>query len=218
MGKLPTRQNSDSRQALLIAARTVFAEKGLDGATVKDLSDEARVNVSLVSYYFGGKEGLYRECLVNFAEERWPAIIRILKPAGSHEELRTRLQMLGEEITDVHICEPELCRIIHRDIQTLTPAVVEIFRGGFFKIFEALVSFLKAAEKKRLIRVLKNPDVTASLVLGSLMHLLQSDPHRKVLGRPSIRDSKYRTNALEEWLEFTYLGLICQSPATEDRK
>lgn len=218
MPKITTKQNVDSRQALLSSARRVFAEKGLDGATVKDLADEAGVNVSLVSYYFGGKEGLYRECLLNFAEERWQMILRILKPANSPEELRTRLQMLAEEMTEVHIREPELCRIIHRDIQTLTPAAVEIFKGGFFRIFETLVTFLKAAEKRHLTRPLKDPDLTASLVMGSLMNLLQSDPHRKILGRPSISDPKYRAAALANWLDYTYLGLVGHLPAQQEKK
>ena len=207
MAKSSHKPPADSRQALLLAARRVFADRGFEGATVKDLADEAGVNVSLVSYYFGGKEGLYRECLLNFAEERWQTILRILKPAESPDELRTRLQLLAEEMAEVHVKEPDLCRIIHRDIQTLTPAVVDIFKNGFFKIFETLVTFLKSAEKKGLTRPLKDHELTASLVMGSLMNLLQSDPHRKILGRPSISDPKYRAAALNHWLDFTYHGL-----------
>lgn len=204
----------DSRQALLLAARRVFAEHGFEGATVKDLADEAGVNVSLVSYYFGGKDGLYRECLLNFAEERWQTILRILKPAESPDELRTRLQLLAEEMAEVHVREPDLCRIIHRDIQTLTPAVVDVFKNGFFKIFETLVTFLKAAEKKGLTRPMKDHELTASLVMGSLMNLLQSDPHRKILGRPSISDPKYRATALSHWLDFIYHSLTNQHQDT----
>ncbi len=62
--KAPTH---DSRTALLSAARYVFAEKGYEGTTVKELADRAGVNVSLVSYHFGGKEGLYKECILHIA-------------------------------------------------------------------------------------------------------------------------------------------------------
>jgi AcrR family transcriptional regulator len=202
-----SKEKSDSRQALLEAAKKVFAEKGFEGATVKDLADAAKVNVSLVSYYFGGKDGLYRECLVDFAEERVQTIVRILKPAQSRDEFKTRIMMFGEEMIEVHLREPELCCIIHRDIQMLTPAIVEIFRGGFFKIFMTLVTFLKQAEKNHLISEMKDPEVSTSLVFGSLMHILQSEPHRKILGRPSIQNKDYRNLALDQWTQFVISGL-----------
>lgn len=206
-GAVPPKEKSDSRQALLQAAKKVFANKGFEGATVKDLADAANVNVSLVSYYFGGKDGLYRECLVDFAEERVQTIVRILKPAQSRDELKTRIMMFGEEMIEVHLREPELCCIIHRDIQMLTPAIVEIFRGGFFKIFMTLVAFLKQAEENKLIGEIKDPEVSTSLVFGSLMHILQSEPHRKILGRPSIQNKDYRNLALEQWTQFVINGL-----------
>lgn len=221
MAKLPPKASSspsDSRQALLTAARRVFADRGFEGATVKDLADEAGVNVSLVSYYFGGKDGLYRECLLNFAEQRWQAIVRILKPAESPEEFRTRLQLLAEEIAEVHVHEPDLCRIVHRDVQNLAPAAVEVFKGGFFKIFETLVAFIKSAEKKGITRHLKDHESTAGLVMGSLMHQLQAEPHRKIIGLPSIQDAKYRTSLLAQWLEFTYNGLANHNQGEQEKK
>ena len=47
---------------LLDAALDEFAAKGFAGARVQDIADRAGVNKQLISYYFGGKEGLYR-CL-----------------------------------------------------------------------------------------------------------------------------------------------------------
>ncbi|MFG1999992.1 TetR/AcrR family transcriptional regulator [Spirillospora sp. NPDC048911] len=50
-----------TQAALLDAAVTEFAAKGYAGARVQDIADRAGVNKHLISYYFGGKEGLYRE-------------------------------------------------------------------------------------------------------------------------------------------------------------
>ncbi|MFI0352880.1 TetR family transcriptional regulator [Actinomadura sp. 9N407] len=50
-----------SRRLLLDAALEEFAAKGYAGARVQDIADRAGVNKQLISYYFGGKEGLYRE-------------------------------------------------------------------------------------------------------------------------------------------------------------
>ncbi|WP_019629386.1 TetR/AcrR family transcriptional regulator [Actinomadura atramentaria] len=61
------RQDPDkTRRALLDAALDVFSEKGYAGARVQDIADRAGVNKQLISYHFGGKEGLYAAL-----HERW---------------------------------------------------------------------------------------------------------------------------------------------------
>jgi AcrR family transcriptional regulator len=49
-----------TRQALLDAALAEFSAKGLAGARVGDIAQRAGVNKQLISYHFGGKDGLYR--------------------------------------------------------------------------------------------------------------------------------------------------------------
>ncbi|SDE32173.1 TetR/AcrR family transcriptional regulator [Glycomyces harbinensis] len=49
-----------TKRKLLEAALTEFADHGYDGARVGDIAARAGVNKQLISYYFGGKEGLYR--------------------------------------------------------------------------------------------------------------------------------------------------------------
>lgn len=50
-----------TRRRLLDVARDEFAEFGYAGARVGRIADRAEVNKQLISYYFGGKEGLYQE-------------------------------------------------------------------------------------------------------------------------------------------------------------
>ncbi|MFJ4189362.1 TetR family transcriptional regulator [Kitasatospora sp. NPDC089509] len=63
------RRDADrSRQALLSAALDEFATKGFAGARVQDIATNAGVNKQLINYYFGGKEGLYRELQRSWTE------------------------------------------------------------------------------------------------------------------------------------------------------
>jgi TetR/AcrR family transcriptional regulator len=48
-----------SKAALLDAALTEFADRGLAGARVTQIARRAGVNKQLISYHFGGKQGLY---------------------------------------------------------------------------------------------------------------------------------------------------------------
>lgn len=50
-----------TRAAILDAAKKLFAAKGFDAATVRDICTEAGANIALVSRYFGSKGELYAE-------------------------------------------------------------------------------------------------------------------------------------------------------------
>jgi AcrR family transcriptional regulator len=47
----------------LEAGTRLFAERGLNGVSVRELSQAAGASVSMVSYHFGSKEGLYEAVL-----------------------------------------------------------------------------------------------------------------------------------------------------------
>ena len=50
---------SDTRGAILAAARRAFAERGYDGATIRSIASEANVDPALVHHYFGTKHELF---------------------------------------------------------------------------------------------------------------------------------------------------------------
>ncbi|GIF53682.1 TetR family transcriptional regulator [Asanoa ferruginea] len=51
--------NPDTRDAILGAARTAFAEKGFDGASIRHIATVAGVDPALVHHYFGTKDKLF---------------------------------------------------------------------------------------------------------------------------------------------------------------
>ena len=52
-----------TKERIIEAATRLFAERGLDGVTVREICRAAKVNGALVNYHFRSKEGLYRECV-----------------------------------------------------------------------------------------------------------------------------------------------------------
>lgn len=49
---------------ILEVAETLFAEKGFDGTSIRDISKVAKINVAMISYYFGSKERLLQSLIV----------------------------------------------------------------------------------------------------------------------------------------------------------
>jgi AcrR family transcriptional regulator len=51
--------NQDTREAILAAARDAFADKGFDGASIRQIATSAGVDPALVHHYFGSKDQLF---------------------------------------------------------------------------------------------------------------------------------------------------------------
>ncbi|MEJ2376040.1 MAG: TetR family transcriptional regulator [Pseudolabrys sp.] len=58
-----TRPADHTRRSIMKAAARLFAEKGYQGASVRDIVTRARVNQAAINYHFKGKDGLYLELL-----------------------------------------------------------------------------------------------------------------------------------------------------------
>lgn len=192
-----------SREKLLKAARQVFAAKGYEGATVKDLADAAGVNISLVSYHFGGKENLYRACLESFGLSRVEAAERILQTPKTQEEFFLRLRLFVEEFIQIHRTEPDLCMITHRDIDLNNQVTIDLFQKVFLRVFTALENFVKDSQKSKLIRNDIKPMFITSMMFGTMTHFCKSDRQRALAGRPTLQDAKF----VNEWVD-AYLSIF----------
>ncbi|NIA16859.1 MAG: CerR family C-terminal domain-containing protein [Planctomycetes bacterium] len=58
---MATKTDNLTKERLLAAAEQLFADKGFDAVSVRDLTARANCNVAAVNYHFGGKEQLYRK-------------------------------------------------------------------------------------------------------------------------------------------------------------
>mgnify|MGYP000861712990 CR=1 FL=1 len=66
-----SKTNKDSsRYCLLQSAAKLFSKNGLEKTSTRDISQESKVNISMISYHFGGKEGLYKQVRLDFAKNR----------------------------------------------------------------------------------------------------------------------------------------------------
>ena len=60
-------QWSESQERLLDAAEILFAEKGFEAVSLRDITSEAEANFAAVNYHFGGKENLIGAVLARHA-------------------------------------------------------------------------------------------------------------------------------------------------------
>jgi TetR/AcrR family transcriptional regulator len=96
-GEHRQRDAERTKQALIDAALVEFAAKGRRGARVNEIAARAGVNKQLISYYFGGKDGLYQAI-----GERWlETEARLAPPGVSLEDLAVGYLALDDPTRDI---------------------------------------------------------------------------------------------------------------------
>lgn len=64
----PSNPNFNARQSLLVAAKTCFLHLAFEKVTTRMLAEEAGINVGMIRYYFGSKQGLYEAMIADVVE------------------------------------------------------------------------------------------------------------------------------------------------------
>jgi len=108
----------NARRCLVLAALRVFAEKGFNAATTRNICELAGANISAIRYYFGDKAGLYRAAFTEpmcdapchsnietFAGLPLPEALRLffrefLEPLKKGEELRLAMKLRFREMIE----------------------------------------------------------------------------------------------------------------------
>jgi len=65
---------SNAEQLILQAARKVFIEKGMEGARMQEIADEAGINKALLHYYFRSKDKLFQAVFLEAFQKFLPQI------------------------------------------------------------------------------------------------------------------------------------------------
>jgi len=59
--------SAETRRRVLVAAEKLFAERGIEGVSIRDITQAAGVNLAAINYHFGTKQGLaaevFKHCL-----------------------------------------------------------------------------------------------------------------------------------------------------------
>ena len=122
----------ETRQRLINAAAELFAEKGFNNVTVRDICQVAAANVAAVNYYFRDKLSLYKEVVQLAAEEMNRMkmdVITAAEPQAPEEKLHTYIRLTLHHLLDPHE-ESWMEKLIARESSDPTPALDVIIDKG----------------------------------------------------------------------------------------
>ncbi len=138
----------DTRERILDQAERLFADKGFDGVTVRQITTAAGTNLAAVNYHFGSKQKLY---LAVFAERWLPRAQRVLDrlqelEAQGGAALDQVIRALAESFLLKFDDEEERWRhyrLIHQEMSHPTEALEFILERATRPVFRSLVRLMR---------------------------------------------------------------------------
>jgi AcrR family transcriptional regulator len=186
--------DKSAHRQLLTAARSLFARRGLSGTSIRDIAEAAKVNSSLISYYFESKEGLYRECIEEIARTSLEMTQKVLQPAADEAEFRVRLKMFLDNIFQLFLEDRDTGLILIREYDRLHSPAEQIFRNSFLRILNQIVLFFRSAQDNGLLDREKDAFTLASLLFGCITSQMRMDHLQEKTYKKSLRSPKEKRN------------------------
>ncbi len=118
-----------TRAELLEAAGHLFAEKGFDRATGKEICERARANTAAINYYFGGMDGLYAAVLEEANRRLVPletVTATIARKTGARAKLQAIIELVVERLLGP-ISSSWVFGVISREILLPSSALEHLF-------------------------------------------------------------------------------------------
>jgi len=132
-----------AEQRILSAARLEFCEKGLDGARMQAIADQAGTNKALLHYYFRSKEKLFEAALKEIISSIWTDVRGRLDAHQSETDLRTLIHAIVSAYITAFAAQPAVPKMIIREIAVGSAAffdAVSEFISSFHMVPEAIFS------------------------------------------------------------------------------
>lgn len=121
-----SRENGDNgaepRERILAAATLLFARQGYAATGVRELADEAGVNLSMVNYYFGSKQGLLKALIERFFQRYSEVVMQIAESPGPFED---NIRRFARAVVDLFREDPDMVRIAMTELPMDMPDLAE---------------------------------------------------------------------------------------------
>jgi AcrR family transcriptional regulator len=141
---MATSEIDTTRERIAEAAGEIFAERGFDATTVRDICRRAGANIAAVNYYFGDKQRLYIEAVVR--AHRWRMEQAALPEWSEGTPAETKLaDFITTFIRRVRTGPEDTwhTKLMMREMAHPTGACAELVQSSIRPQFEILLAILR---------------------------------------------------------------------------
>ncbi len=209
---------TETREQILDTAERLFAERGIDGVSIRTITAEAQVNLAAIHYHFGSKEALVREVFARrigpVNRERLRLLDDLLeRSGGQNPEMEELVRILVGPPLRL-LLQAERGEIFTRLCGRIYAEASVHLRTMFVDLFQEVVQRFSAAFEQAAPEVPKAElRWRFHFVIGAMAHTLMQGQCVKQFGVDSLEVGDVQAN-IERLTQFATAGLQAPLPET----
>lgn len=159
-------------ERILIAARTIFAERGYNGAHVDEIAQRAGVNKATIYYQIGDKDTLYANVIHQVVGNTAQNIAGVVAKVDSPEEkLRAYINCIAANVDK----NPEFPPIMMREVASGGATLPRVVIEDIASVLTILVGILDEGRKKGVF-IETVPFLIHMMIIGTIIFYKQTQP------------------------------------------
>ncbi|MGH1518201.1 TetR/AcrR family transcriptional regulator [Chryseobacterium sp. JK1] len=181
---------------IIFAAEKLFAEKGFEGTSTREIAKAAHVNISMISYYFGSKEKLY-EKLVEYRMNEGQFFSKDILERTDMNEWQ-KIERIIDQFSNKVRTQKCFYRIMQREqLYAQNPQIVEFLKQTKMIFLSMYSQILESGHRKGIFT--KNPPIYLlhTTISGTLFYAFNAkEMYKEFLNdteEDSVFDEKYYT-------------------------
>jgi TetR/AcrR family transcriptional regulator len=140
-------KDKSTEEQILIAARKVFTEKGMDGARMQEIADLAGINKALLHYYFRSKERLFEAIFIEAFSRFFQKLMDILK---TEQSIMFKMSSIVDHYLDILIQNPFLPIFILNEVNRDPARMQNMMKSSGFNPLE-IEKFMAEMQSKGIL-------------------------------------------------------------------
>lgn len=185
------------RERIIESATYLFSQKGFHAVSVSEITSRAKTNVSLVSFYFGGKNGLLTTLFATLVGSGMNEIEGLSREPKTREEFQTDLTAFLNNLTGFYVEHAELIRIFIQELEIGNAEAEKFNDNAFGRLWPKLTQFLESAKANGLISF-SNSNALAVQILAPFNNLMQNKNCSARLIDLSLDNPDFRKSLIEQ--------------------
>lgn len=178
-------QRTEAEEKILKAAREAFHKKGLHGARMQEIADNAEINKAMLHYYFRNKEQLYKTI---FREDIQAFLPRMTEFLSEDRPLFEKIRVFADQYISVMEAQPYLPEFILSELSKSPEMFIDMaINQGMFKP-DKFLSQVREEMEKGTIKEIEPFQLLVNIVSLCLFPFIARPMLRSLMG---ISDKAY---------------------------
>ena len=199
---------NDKKIQILEVAEKLFSDKGFEGTSIRDISKHAKINIAMVSYYFGSKERLLEALILYKTSDLKLQLENLLQ---ENIEPLEKVNKLVEIYISKISCNKGIFRVLHFELNSQKReksmiAFTELKKGNL----KSVESIITQGQSKGVFRKDVIIPLITPTIIGTFFHFHMNKPFFEELLNLNTETlyNDYIKNSLTKHIQQTIKALL----------